>query len=37
MELERVEHDDPRNMRYMQDGKPVMFDELKNKEEVGMA
>jgi predicted 2-oxoglutarate/Fe(II)-dependent dioxygenase YbiX len=37
MELERVEYDDPRNMRYLQDGKPVMFDELKNKEEVGMA
>ena len=37
MELERIEYEDPRNMRYMQDGKPVMFDDLKNKEEAGMA
>jgi hypothetical protein len=28
MELERVEQEDPRNMRYLKDGKPVTFEEI---------
>lgn len=37
MEAERIEYEDPRNMRYIQDGVPVMFDDLKNKEDAGVA
>lgn len=28
MELERIEHDDPRNMVYLQDGKPTAYEDL---------
>jgi hypothetical protein len=28
MEAKRFEHDDPRNMRYLSDGKPIEYDEL---------
>jgi hypothetical protein len=28
MEFERIEQEDPRNMKYLKDGKPVTFEEV---------
>jgi len=30
MEAERIKHEDPRNMRYLENGKPVLYDDLPN-------
>lgn len=30
METERIKYEDPRNMRYLENGKPVLYDELPN-------
>jgi hypothetical protein len=35
MEKERISKEDPRNMIYLQDGKPTLYDDLSNKSEHG--
>jgi hypothetical protein len=30
MEAERIKHEDPRNMRYLENGKPTLYDDLAN-------
>jgi 2OG-Fe(II) oxygenase superfamily len=36
MEIERIEKEDPRNMKYLQDGVPVEYDKLRSNDSGGM-